>query len=128
MSVAPSFTKRPREEYRLTISFACDPDRTESLTRAAFQVIDQFKRNGPSAGQIFDARTALIRDFETNSQRNAYLLDQILYKYEYGEDVTDIFNMRPFYDRVTASVVRDAARAYLNTDRYVKVTRLPEIR
>ena len=128
VSVAPSFTKRPREEYRLTISFACDPARTESLTRAAFQVIDQFMRNGPSAGQIFDARTALIRDFETNSQRNAYLLDQILYKYEYGEDVTDIFNMRPFYDRLTASVVRDAARAYLNTDRYVKVTLLPEIR
>ena len=128
VSVAPSFTKRPREEYRLIISFACDPARTESLTRAAFQVIDQFMRNGPSAGQIFDARTALIRDFETNSQRNAYLLDQILYKYEYGEDVTDIFNMRPFYDRLTASVVRDAARAYLNTDRYVKVTLLPEIR
>ena len=75
VSVAPSFTKRPREEYRLTISFACDPARTESLTRAAFQVIDQFKRNGPSAGQILDARTALIRDFEINSQRNAYLLN-----------------------------------------------------
>ena len=87
VSVAPSFTKRPREEYRLTISFACDPARTESLTRAAFQVIDQCKRNGPSAGQILDARTALIRDFETNSQRNAYLLDQILYKYEYCECV-----------------------------------------
>ena len=128
VSVAPSFTKRPREEYRLTISFACDPARTESLTRAAFQVIDQFKRNGPSAGQILDARTALIRDFEINSQRNAYLLNQILYKYEYGEDVTDIVNMRPFYDRLTASVVRDAARAYLNTDRYVKVTLFPEIR
>ena len=128
VSVAPSFTKRPREEYRLTISFACDPARTESLTRAAFQVIDQFKRNGPSAGQILDARTALIRDFEINSRRNAYLLNQILYKYEYGEDVTDIVKMRPFYDRLTASVVRDAARAYLNTDRYVKVTLLPEIR
>ena len=128
VSVVPSFTKRPREEYRLTINFACDPARTESLTRAAFQVIDQLKRNGPSAGQILDTRTALIRDFETNSHRNAYLLNQILYKYEYGENVADIVNMRPFYDRLTASVVRDAARVYLNTDRYVKVTLLPVIR
>jgi zinc protease len=128
VSVRPSFTKRPREEYRLTINFACDPARTESLTRAAFQVIDQFKRNGPGAGQILDARTALIRDFETNSQRNAYLLNQILYKYEYGENVADIADMRPFFDRLTASAVRDAAREYLNTDRYVKVTLLPEIR
>jgi zinc protease len=128
VSVVPSFTKRPTEEYRLTINFACDPTRTENLTRAAFQVIDQFKRNGPSAGQVADARVALMRDFETNSQQNVYLLNQLLYKYEYGEDITDIVNMGPFYDRLTASMLRDAAREYLNTDRYVQVTLLPEIR
>ena len=126
VSVQPTFTKRPTEEYRLTINFASDPARTESLVRAAFQVIDQFKRNGPSAGQVLDARAALMRDFETNSQQNSYLLNRILFKYEYDEDVTDIFNMRPFYDQLTARVLRDAARAYLNTDRYVEVTLLPE--
>ena len=126
VSVAPTFTKRPTEEYRLTINFASDPARTESLVRAAFQVIDQFKRNGPSRGQVLDARVALMRDFETNSRRNAYLLNRIVFKYEYDEDVSDIFNMRPFYDQLTASALRDAARAYLDTDRYVKVTLLPE--
>ena len=126
VSVTPIFTKRPTEEYRLTINFACDPARTESLVRAAFQVIDRFKRNGPSGGQVLDARVALMRDFETSSQRNAYLLNRILFKYEYGEDVTEVFNMRPFYDQLTPPVVRDAARAYLNTDRYVEVTLLPE--
>ncbi len=126
VSVGPTFTKRPTEEYRLTINFASDPARTESLVRAAFQVIDQFKRNGPSEGQVLDARAALMRDFETNSRQNAYLLNRIAYKYEHDEDVTDIFNMRPFYDQLTAPVLRDAARAYLNTERYVKVTLLPE--
>ena len=126
VSVAPTFTKRPTEEYRLTINFASDPARTQSLVRAAFRVIDRFKRNGPSEGQVVDVRAALMRDFETNSQRNAYLLNRIIFKYEYDEDVTDIFNMRPFYDQLTAPVLRDAARAYLNTDRYVKVTLLPE--
>ena len=68
-----------------------------------------------------------MRDFETNSQRNAYLLNRLVFKYEYDEDVTDIFNMRPFYDQLTASVLRDAAREYLNMDRYVKVTLVPEL-
>ena len=126
VSVAPAFTKHPTEEYRLTINFASDPARTESLVRAAFRVIEQFKTNGPSAGQVRDARAALMRDFETNSQQNAYLLNGIVFKYAYDEDVTDIFNMRPFYDQLTAPVLRDAARAYLNTDRYVEVTLLPE--
>ena len=126
VSVAPSFTKRPTEEYRLTIDFSSDPARTESLVRAAFRVIEQFKTNGPSAGQVRDARAALRSDYETNSQQNAYLLNRIVFKYAYDEDVADIFNMRPFYDQLTAPVLRDAARAYLNTDRYVEVTLLPE--
>jgi zinc protease len=126
VSVEPSFSKRPTEEYRLTISFSCDPARTESLVKAAFQVIDQFKRTGPSQGQIIDAKAGLARDYETNSQRNDYLLNRILFKYEYGEDVKDVFNMRPYYDQLTTAALRDAAQTYLNTSRYVEVTLLPE--
>ena len=126
VSVRPAFTKRPTEEYRLTINFASDPTRTESLVQAAFQVIDRFKRNGPTEGQVLDARAALMRDFESNSQQNAYLLNGIAFKYEHDEDVTDVFNMRPFYDQLTAAMLRDAARTYLNTERYVEVTLLPE--
>ena len=128
VSVEPSFVKRPTEEYRLTISFACDPARTDTLVSAAFRVIDQFRALGPSASQVADARAGLARDFETNSQRNDYLLNRILFKYEYGEDVRDVFNMRPYYDQVTVAALRDAARMYLNTNRYVKVTLLPEAR
>ena len=126
VSVRPTFTKRPTEEYRLAINFASDPARTESLVRTAFQVIDQFTRNGPGERQVLGARAALVRDFETNSRQNAYLLNRIAYKYEHDEDVSDIFNMRPFYDQLTAPVLRDAARAYLNRERYVEVTLLPE--
>jgi zinc protease len=128
VTVEPRFTKRPTEEYGVTISFGCDPARTESLVRTAFQLIDQFKSTGPSDGQVADARAALLRDLETNSQRNDYLLNRILFKYEYSEDVKDVFNMRQFYDRLTAPVLRDAARTYLNTNRYVQVTLLPETR
>jgi hypothetical protein len=34
--------------------------------------------------------------------------------------------MRPFYDQLTTPILQDAARAYLNTNRYVEVTLLPE--
>jgi zinc protease len=126
VSVVPTFTKLPVQEFRLTINFACDPARTESLTNAAYQVINQFKMNGPSESQIADARRALMRDFETNMQRNDYLLNRILYKYEFGEDIREVFSMRPLYDQLSAAVVRDAARVYLDTSRYVEVTLMPE--
>jgi zinc protease len=126
VSVVPTFTKLPAQEYRLTINFACDPARTESLTNAAYQVINQFKMNGPSESQIADAKRALMRDFETNMQRNDYLLNRILYKYEFGEDIREVFSMRPLYDQLSAAGVRDAARVYLDTSRYVEVTLMPE--
>jgi len=34
--------------------------------------------------------------------------------------------MRPFYDQVTVAALRDAAVEYLNTNRYVKVTLVPD--
>ena len=126
VSVDPSFTKTPTAEYRLTISFGCDPARTESLVKTTFQLIERFKNDGPGDAQVADARAALVRDFETNSQRNDYLLNRMLFKYEYGEDVNDVFNMRQYYDQLTAPMLRDAARTYLNTNRYVEVTLLPE--
>lgn len=128
VDVEPGSTKRPTEEYRVAVTFGCDPARTKELVKAAFDVIERFKISGPTQGQVVDTRAALLRDFETNSQRNDYLLNRILFKYEYGEDVKDVFAMRPFYDQLTATVLRDAARAYLNTNRYVEVTLLPETR
>ena len=97
-----------------------------SAVDAAFRVIDRFKAFGPTPSQVADARAGLGRDFETNSQRNGYLADRLLFKYEHHEDVADVFNMRTFYDRLTAPMLRDAARMYLNLDRYVEVTLLPE--
>jgi zinc protease len=128
VSVEPRFTSGPTQEYRVAISFGCDPSRTESLVKTTFQLIEEFKTTGPSDGQFGDERAALVRDFETNSQRNGYLLDRMLFKYEHHEDVGEVFNVRRFYDQLTAPMLRDAARTYLDTKRYVKVTLLPETR
>jgi zinc protease len=126
VSMVPRFSMRPVGEYRFTITFACDPARTDSLMKTAFQVINDYKMNGPGQGQVADTRATLTRDLETNSASNLYLLNRILFKYEYNEDVKDVFNMRPYYDQVTVASLRDAAREYLNSDRYVSVTLVPE--
>ena len=58
---------------------------------------------------------------------NRYLLDQLAFKYEYSEDPAEIFNIRQLYDQLSVTAIRDAARAMLNTDRYVKVTLVPAV-
>jgi zinc protease len=128
VNVEPRFTKLPVDEYRVAISFGCDPSRVESLIRTTFEVIDAFTRIGPADDQVAGERAALARDFETNSQRNDYVLDRLSFKYEYGESIKEVFDMQPLFDQLTVPLLRDAARTYLNRNRYVQVTLLPEAR
>jgi zinc protease len=126
VSVVPEFTKRPAEEYRVTITFACDPARTQDLVKALFAVVDEFRTDGPSAGQVADAQAALRRDLETNSRQNSYVLNQLAFAYQYEEPIPDPSALRGLYQQLTAPLLRDAARTYLDTTRYVKVLLFPD--
>ncbi len=126
VSVDPQFAKLPTPSYRVAISFACDPTRTEGLVKALFAVIAQFKEAGPSDGQMSDARAALARDYEVNSRENTYLLNQLAFAYEYGEDLQGVFDKKALNAQLTAEAVTDAARKYLDLKRYVRVTLMPD--
>jgi zinc protease len=127
VSVRSDFTFRPEEEeYRVAISFGCDPDRLDELVKTAWQVIEEFRSTGPATGQMANARIARLRDLETNLRENGYLLNRITAKYEHAEDVAEVFDPRALYDQLTATAIRDAARLYLNPRRYVQVTLRPE--
>ena len=77
-------------------------------------MIQDFAQRGPSSDQLAGARSALDRELETGFQENADLLNELTTKVEYGEDIADVFNLRPFYDQLTTTALRDAAREYLN--------------
>ena len=126
VTVEPKFAKYPRPEYQISVGFSCDPARVDALTTAAMKVIRDFTQDGPSSGQLAGARTAFDRELETGFQENADLLNEMTTKVEYGEDVADVFNPRPLYDQMTTTSLRNAAREYLNLNRYVQVTLRPE--
>src|SRR4029453_6690226 len=126
VSVVPDFTKRPVEEYRVSIPFACDPARAQDLIKALFVVVEDFKSRGPSASQVADAQAALRRDLEIDSRQNSSMLNQLTFAYQYDEAVPDTASQRALYDQLTASMLRDAANRYLDLQRYVKVVLIPE--
>jgi zinc protease len=126
VSVVPSFTKRPVEEYRVSITFACDPARTDDLVKALFAVVDDYKQRGPSAGQVADAQAALRRDLEVESRQNSSVLNQLTFAYQYDEPVPDPAAQRSLFDTLSVPLLRDAAKQYLDTTRYVKVVLMPE--
>jgi zinc protease len=121
-----SYAKYPEEKYSFSISFGCNPERTEELIKAVFREIETLKANGPTEKQANDAREAQLRDLETNMKQNSYLLAQIYLKYQQNEDLKDFFGLPEFYKELSATMIHEAARGYLNTNNYVQVTLFPE--
>jgi len=126
VSASAGYSKIPREEYSVTISFGCSPDRTDELVKSVFKEIEQLKTDGPSDKQVADVKETFLRDQETNMKQNGYLLAQVAARYQFGEDLTSLFNMSEYYNKITPAMVRDAARQYLNISNFVKVTLFPE--
>jgi zinc protease len=128
ITATPDADKFPRPQYSVRIEWTCDPARTASLVQRVFEEIAFVKDTLLSPDQVANMREGLLREYESNSQDNGYLLNQISRRYEdrdeaaiaAGEDVpTQIKTL-------TGRAIQRAARTYLNTENYVKVTRMPE--
>ena len=120
------YTKYPKQDYSISINFGSSPDRTEDLIKRVFEEIEKFKTEGPTEKQLADEKEALLREFETNSKQNGYLLNQIQLRFYNGEDVEGLWSIPDFYKKLDAATVKEAAKTYLNTKSYIKVTLFPE--
>jgi len=126
ISATQSYQKIPNPEYSITIEFGCAPQRADDLIKRVFEEIEKFKTDGPTEKQLNDEKEALLREFETNIKLNNYLVGQITFRYQNGDDPAGIWKIPEFYKKLDAAMIQEAARSYLNTKRYVKVTLLPE--
>jgi zinc protease len=122
----PSYSRIPNPEYAITIDFGSSPDRTEALVKRVFDEIEKFKNEGPTEQQLTDERETLIREFERNSKLNNWLVGQISFRYENGEDPAGIWSFADLYKKIDKAMVQDAAKKYLDTKRYVEVMLFPE--
>jgi zinc protease len=118
--------KVPTPQYSLSIDFSCAPERTEELVRRLFLEIARLRMDSLSDSYVTDTREALMREYETSSKENRYLVEQISRSYQYGEDVRGILQIPAIDKRLSASMIQDAARLYLDTRNYVRVTLFPE--
>jgi zinc protease len=126
VSVNAAGSKIPRQEYQISIQFGSDPKRVDSLVKTVFEEIEKLKAGGPTDAQMNDEKEALLREFETSSKQNGYLLTQISGRYQFGEDVTGIWDTPEVYKKLDAASIQSAAKTYLNENNFVRVTLVPE--
>ncbi len=126
VSASASYDKIPVPDYSVAVEFGCAPDRLDELVRTVFSEIEGLKAKGPTEAEVGDVKAAFNRDFETSSRQNGWLVNQISLRYEYGEELDSLFHITDYYSALTADAIQDAAKRYLDTNRYVQVTLVPE--
>jgi zinc protease len=130
IDASPDTQKFPRPMYSVRIDWTCDPARTAMLTERVFDEIDLVKDTSFTPDQVARIRSALLREFEANSQNNGYFLNQIARRYENreGDVVAAVVTLPDQIAALTGEAIQEAARTYLDTRNYVHVTRMPERR
>ncbi len=128
ITAATDTAKFPHPEFRLRIDWTCDPARAAMLGQRVLQEIGFVRTTPLSSNQMTLIRENLLRDFERNSQDNGYFLNQIARRYADGDavNVGAVEKLPEQIAALTSAAVQQAAQTYLNTDRYVKVTLVPE--
>ena len=126
INVNPSYQRIPNQEYSITIQFGSAPERADDLIKRVFQEIEKLKTSGPTQKQVTDEKEALLRDFETSSTLNTYLLNQIAFRYQSGEDPVGLWSIPDYYKKIDGAMIQQAAQTYLNTKNYIRVTLVPE--
>ena len=126
VQVEASASKIPDPRYSINIDFGCDPERTEELVKTLLREIETLKARGPSEKEVRDAREALRRRHDSDLAVNNRLVSALSASYENSADIREFFELPGEFDRLTAAAIQDAARSYLDTSNYVRVTLYPE--
>lgn len=126
VGVSAGYERIPKPEFTVDIGFGSDPGRADALSKRVFEEIATFKAEGPTEKQVNDVKAALSRDFETNVKQNAYVLSQLVHKYQVGEAPQTLLDVPSYYEKLTAASIQAAAKRYLDTSNYVKLVLMPE--
>ncbi len=125
--ISGSSVRDPEPLYRINISFGCDPERVEELTQTIFTQIDSLQTFGIDVSYLEKVRETSLRSHETNLRENGYWLRSLQYADRYTQDPRLILegsaNILATFDEET---IQQAARAYLNPQRYARFVLMPE--
>jgi zinc protease len=124
--VTTASDKVPKPSYALSIDFSCAPERTEELVRRLFLEIARMRMDELSESYLRGVREALAREFETDSHENRWAVARITDAYENGDDVREALREPAVNRTLTPALIQEAARRYLDTRNYVRVTLVPE--
>ena len=121
-----STTHFPRGEYRIGVTFGCDPERVDELTGTVFSQIDSLAQAGPDSSYVQKVQEMHRRQHEVRSKENDFWLDALEMLYFHDLAPRAFLDYEEMVDRLDGETVRQLARRYFNRENYIRVVLFPE--
>ncbi|MBN1295004.1 MAG: insulinase family protein [Candidatus Latescibacteria bacterium] len=125
VSVSHSMSHYPDEEYRITISFGCAPQRVDELTSTVFSQLDSIKTFGTTSDYLAKVKEMHKRQRETDLRENSFWLSVLRFYYYHDENPTTLFEFDEKVENLSLDIIRETANKYFDMKNYVKVVLYP---
>ena len=116
----------PRQEYSITISWGCNPERVDELVKEGMVQIDSLKMKQLDSLYIEKICEIQRRAYEVNLKQNGFWLSNLQAYYTNNEDPKMILNYPNLVNHLTAQFIQEAVKKYFNMNNYVKIVLYPE--
>jgi len=126
VSVRASTARIPRQTSRLSISFGCDPERVDELTALVYQAIRDTQNDGPDPDHVAKVQEQDRRARELQLRENGFWLSSLESYLWNEEDPRLILEFDELVDGLTPEAIQAAAQRWVDLERYVEVTLVPE--
>ncbi len=126
VSAFGNINRIPVSTASFTITFPCAPENVDTLTKA---VLDEFKkiiRDGVTKEDLEKIKEQQKRKLEVDFKQNRFWIDNIYDAYFYGTSPTEILNKQKLTDGLTAEMIQEAAKKYINLNGYILATLNPD--
>ena len=117
--VNSSLRRHPKGRYNSTISFTCDPERTDELLAAAFAELERLKTEGPTQEAVDKVRQIQRRSRETALEQNHFWLAALHLQQINDLPLTEILEYDQKIEAVNRDSIREAAQRYFDSANYI---------
>ncbi|MFA6570794.1 MAG: insulinase family protein, partial [Bacteroidota bacterium] len=116
----------PRKEYRVDITFGCDPKRVDELIDVVLSIMDELKTKALADTYIEKIKEIQKKAREVNLKENNFWLNSLNNYYFNGEDPKLILDYPNLVNKLTAQDLLKTAQKYFVKDNFIRVVLKPE--
>ena len=109
-----SVSQYPYEDYTLSLQLPCGPENVDKLLKAAQEVVNDIKLNGPSKTDLDKVKSQWHESHRESLEKNSYWAGKLQSVMVWDRSKNNVFNYDAWIDKLTTNDIKDVANEIFN--------------